>query len=142
MNHLSTIVPPDGMNAIGDETMLKHADFVVNQVYSYEDAGDDDEPALIASPCMKVYSIYYSIVVTFIPTSFHNSLSSGHHQAGRHQADGEEKVGREEKRAEEATDFHDGHDNQARQGRLRGDICGTNCGGELLDSDVLKLLIR
>ena len=53
MNHLSTIVPPDGMNAIGDETMLKHADFVVNQVYSYEDAGDDDEPPLIASPCMK-----------------------------------------------------------------------------------------
>ena len=32
LNHLGLIVPPVGMNPIGDETLLRHADFVVNQV--------------------------------------------------------------------------------------------------------------
>lgn len=54
MNHMSQIVPPDGMDTIGDETLIRHADFVVNQVYSYEDAGDDDEELeLVKSPCMR-----------------------------------------------------------------------------------------
>ena len=31
-SHLGLIIPPVGMNPIGDETFLRHADFVVNQV--------------------------------------------------------------------------------------------------------------
>jgi len=53
LNHLGLIVPPEGMNPIGDETLLRHADFVVNQVYSYEDAGDEDEPQLVSLPAMR-----------------------------------------------------------------------------------------
>ena len=32
LNHLGLIVPPEGMNPVSDETLLRHADFVVHQV--------------------------------------------------------------------------------------------------------------
>jgi len=53
LNHLGLIVPPEGMDPIGDETLIRHADFVVHQVYSYEDAADDDEPQLVGLPAMR-----------------------------------------------------------------------------------------
>jgi len=53
LNFLSTIVPPEGLNPMNDEVLLRHADFVVNQVYSYENAGDEDEPDLVSLPAMR-----------------------------------------------------------------------------------------
>ena len=58
------------MNPVSDETLLRHADFVVHQVglhnrrfnwfktcdfqvYSYEDAADEDEPQLVGLPAMR-----------------------------------------------------------------------------------------
>merc|ERR1719228_3121263 len=53
LNHLGLIVPPEGMDPIGDEALIRHADFVVHQVYSYEDAADEDEPQLVGLPAMR-----------------------------------------------------------------------------------------
>ena len=53
LNYLSTVVPPEGLQQLTDEVLLRHADFVVNQVFSYEEAGDEDEVELVKMPAMK-----------------------------------------------------------------------------------------
>merc|ERR1719370_853945 len=53
LNHLTTVVPPEGIARLDDEMLLRHADFVVNQVFSYEEAGDEDEQELVHMPAMK-----------------------------------------------------------------------------------------
>ena len=41
------------MGELNDEMLIKHADFVVHQVYSYEDAGEEDDMKLVNLPAMK-----------------------------------------------------------------------------------------
>merc|ERR1719278_1811133 len=53
LNHLTTVVPPEGIARLDDEMLIRHADFVVNQVFSYEEAGDEYEQELVHMPAMK-----------------------------------------------------------------------------------------
>lgn len=60
VNHLvflcpQTTVPPAGLNfnCFTEDTLLRHAQFVVEQVESYDEAGDSDEQPIIVTPCMR-----------------------------------------------------------------------------------------
>lgn len=50
-----TTVPPAGLNfnCFTEDTLLRHAQFVVEQVESYDEAGDSDESPIIVTPCMR-----------------------------------------------------------------------------------------
>lgn len=50
-----TTVPPAGLNfnCFTEDTLLRHAQFVVEQVESYDEAGDSDEERIIVTPCMR-----------------------------------------------------------------------------------------
>lgn len=50
-----TAVPPAGLNfnCFTEDTLLRHAQFVVEQVESYDEAGDSDEQPIIVTPCMR-----------------------------------------------------------------------------------------
>ena len=39
LNSISEAVPPEGMDPMGDETIQKHAEFIVNQVSSFHICG-------------------------------------------------------------------------------------------------------
>lgn len=53
--HPQTTVPPAGLNfnCFTEDTLLRHAQFVVEQVESYDEAGDSDEQPIIVTPCMR-----------------------------------------------------------------------------------------
>lgn len=53
--YLQTTVPPAGLNfnCFTEDTLLRHAQFVVEQVESYDEAGDSDEQPIIVTPCMR-----------------------------------------------------------------------------------------
>ena len=48
-------MPPAGLNfnSFTEDTLLRHAQFVVEQVESYDEAGDQDEQPIIVTPCMR-----------------------------------------------------------------------------------------
>ncbi|NWW20867.1 DNMT1 methyltransferase, partial [Falcunculus frontatus] len=50
-----TTVPPAGLNfnRFTEDSLLRHAQFVVEQVESYDEAGDSDEPPVLITPCMR-----------------------------------------------------------------------------------------
>lgn len=52
---LQTTVPPSAINVnrFTEDSLLRHAQFVVSQVESYDDAKDDDETPIFLSPCMR-----------------------------------------------------------------------------------------
>uniref|UniRef100_A0A4W4H127 DNA (cytosine-5)-methyltransferase 1 n=1 Tax=Electrophorus electricus TaxID=8005 RepID=A0A4W4H127_ELEEL len=55
LNKIETTVPPAGLNfnRFTEDTLLRHAQFVVEQVESYDEAGDSDEQPIIVTPCMR-----------------------------------------------------------------------------------------
>uniref|UniRef100_A0A8C5HDQ3 DNA (cytosine-5)-methyltransferase n=1 Tax=Gouania willdenowi TaxID=441366 RepID=A0A8C5HDQ3_GOUWI len=55
LNKIETTVPPAGLNfnCFTEDTLLRHAQFVVEQVESYDEAGDPDEQPIIVTPCMR-----------------------------------------------------------------------------------------
>ena len=45
---------PEGMPPLSNESLVNHASFVVGQVTSYEDAGDEDEERfMVDAPCIR-----------------------------------------------------------------------------------------
>ena len=50
-----TTVPPCmlNLNRFTEDSLLRHAQFVVEQVESYDRAGDSDEQPIFLSPCMR-----------------------------------------------------------------------------------------
>ena len=45
---------PDDMSPLTNESLINHGSFVVGQVTSYEDAGDEDEERfMVDMPCMR-----------------------------------------------------------------------------------------
>ncbi|RMC22531.1 hypothetical protein DUI87_00468 [Hirundo rustica rustica] len=40
-------------NRFTEDSLLRHAQFVVEQVESYDEAGDSDEPPVLITPCMR-----------------------------------------------------------------------------------------
>ncbi|XP_053320799.1 DNA (cytosine-5)-methyltransferase 1 isoform X2 [Spea bombifrons] len=55
LNKIETTVPPSGLNfnRFTEDSLLRHAQFVVEQVESYDEAGDSDEQPIIITPCMR-----------------------------------------------------------------------------------------
>ncbi|XP_010775793.1 DNA (cytosine-5)-methyltransferase 1 [Notothenia coriiceps] len=55
LNKIETTVPPAGLNfnRFTEDTLLRHAQFVVEQVESYDEAGDTDEQPIVVTPCMR-----------------------------------------------------------------------------------------
>ncbi|NXP70768.1 DNMT1 methyltransferase, partial [Ramphastos sulfuratus] len=55
LNRIETTVPPAGLNfnRFTEDSLLRHAEFVVEQVESYDEAGDSDEPPVLITPCMR-----------------------------------------------------------------------------------------
>ncbi|KAH9507553.1 DNA (cytosine-5)-methyltransferase 1 [Bulinus truncatus] len=53
INKIQTTVPPAGLTSLSEDSLLQHAQFLVDQVQSYDDAAEDDEFLLIATPCMR-----------------------------------------------------------------------------------------
>ena len=61
---LQTTVPPSGFPKLTEESLLKHAQFVCDQVLSFESASDaSDMTSLITTPCMR--SLIHLAGVTF-----------------------------------------------------------------------------
>lgn len=55
INKIETTVPPStlGLNRFTEDSLLRHAQFVVEQVESYDAAGDSDELPIFLTPCMR-----------------------------------------------------------------------------------------
>nr|XP_023408217.1 DNA (cytosine-5)-methyltransferase 1 isoform X3 [Loxodonta africana] len=55
INKIETTVPPSGLNLnrFTEDSLLRHAQFVVEQVESYDEAGDSDEQPIFLTPCMR-----------------------------------------------------------------------------------------
>ncbi|KAL1781550.1 DNA (cytosine-5)-methyltransferase 1 [Sigmodon hispidus] len=55
INKIETTVPPAAinLNRFTEDSLLRHAQFVVDQVESYDDAKDSDEPPIFLTPCMR-----------------------------------------------------------------------------------------
>ncbi|KAM5238057.1 DNA (cytosine-5)-methyltransferase 1 [Ctenodactylus gundi] len=55
INKIETTVPPStiNLNRFTEDSLLRHAQFVVGQVESYDDAKDSDEQPIFLSPCMR-----------------------------------------------------------------------------------------
>uniref|UniRef100_A0A4W3HR48 DNA (cytosine-5)-methyltransferase 1 n=1 Tax=Callorhinchus milii TaxID=7868 RepID=A0A4W3HR48_CALMI len=55
LNKIETTVPPAGLSfsRFTEDSLLRHAQFVVEQVESYDEAGDVDEQPIIIIPCMR-----------------------------------------------------------------------------------------
>ena len=50
-----TAVPPPSIGCVGftEDNLLRHAQFIVEQVESYDQFGDADEELLLVTPCMR-----------------------------------------------------------------------------------------
>ena len=48
-----TTVPPAGLQSFTEDSLLRHAQFVVDQIQSYDDAAAEDEQLLIVTPCTR-----------------------------------------------------------------------------------------
>ncbi|KAF6093387.1 DNA methyltransferase 1 [Phyllostomus discolor] len=55
INKIETTVPPSvlNLNRFTEDSLLRHAQFVVEQVESYDAAGDSDEQPIFLTPCMR-----------------------------------------------------------------------------------------
>ncbi|VTJ54110.1 Hypothetical predicted protein [Marmota monax] len=55
INKIETTVPPStiNLNRFTEDSLLRHAQFVVSQVESYDDAKDSDEQPIFLTPCMR-----------------------------------------------------------------------------------------
>lgn len=51
--NFQTVVPQYGIASFGEDALLKHAQFIVDQVSGYDDLGDDEEMRLLLTPCMR-----------------------------------------------------------------------------------------
>lgn len=53
LNQLEVAPPPQGIAKFTEDALLRNAQFIVDQVQSYDVTADDDEPVLIATQCMR-----------------------------------------------------------------------------------------
>ena len=50
---LQTTVPPKGLASLTEDSLLRHAQFICDQVLSFDNSGGANEDLLITSPCMR-----------------------------------------------------------------------------------------
>jgi DNA (cytosine-5)-methyltransferase 1 len=48
-----TVVPPSGFATLSEDSLLRHAQFVCDQVLSFDNSAGANEDLLITSPCMR-----------------------------------------------------------------------------------------
>ncbi|XP_023289399.1 DNA (cytosine-5)-methyltransferase 1 [Orussus abietinus] len=53
LNKLQTAVPPKGVSNFTEDSLLRHAQFVCDQVLSFDTSAKPEDPLLIVSPCMR-----------------------------------------------------------------------------------------
>ncbi|XP_012254092.2 DNA (cytosine-5)-methyltransferase 1-like isoform X2 [Athalia rosae] len=53
LNKLQITVPPKGHSRLTEDTLLRHAQFVCDQVQSFDSSAKSDENLLITTPCMR-----------------------------------------------------------------------------------------
>lgn len=53
LNHIQTLVPPEGVEKFTEESLLRHAQFIIDQVVSFDSARAAYEDPLVVSPCMR-----------------------------------------------------------------------------------------
>ncbi|XP_028404799.1 DNA (cytosine-5)-methyltransferase 1-like isoform X2 [Dendronephthya gigantea] len=53
LNRIETAVPPEGTSRLTEDILLKHAQFLVEQVENFDSAGEEDELPLLITPCMR-----------------------------------------------------------------------------------------
>ncbi|GFS20276.1 DNA (cytosine-5)-methyltransferase [Elysia marginata] len=61
LNRIQTTVPPPGLTGVvsfTEDSFLRHAQFVVDQVQSYDDAAAEDESLLITTPCVSAARLW------------------------------------------------------------------------------------
>ncbi|XP_033200860.1 DNA (cytosine-5)-methyltransferase PliMCI [Bombus vancouverensis nearcticus] len=53
LNKLQTIVPPKGLARFTEDSLLRYAQFICDQVISFDASARPEDPLLITSPCMR-----------------------------------------------------------------------------------------
>ncbi|XP_061936653.1 DNA (cytosine-5)-methyltransferase PliMCI-like isoform X1 [Apis cerana] len=53
LNKFQTIVPPKNMSKFTEDSLLRHAQFICDQVLSFDNSADPEDTLLITSPCMR-----------------------------------------------------------------------------------------
>ncbi|PBC25685.1 DNA (cytosine-5)-methyltransferase PliMCI [Apis cerana cerana] len=53
LNKLQTIVPPKGLSRFTEDSLLRYAQFICDQVISFDASAGPEDPLLITSPCMR-----------------------------------------------------------------------------------------
>ncbi|XP_012137658.2 DNA methyltransferase 1a isoform X2 [Megachile rotundata] len=53
LNRLQTIVPPKGLTKFTEDSLLRHAQFICDQVLSFDNSASSNETLLITTPCMR-----------------------------------------------------------------------------------------
>lgn len=53
LNKIQTTVPLYGITSFTEDTLLRHSQWVVDQVESYDEAADEDETLLVTVPCVR-----------------------------------------------------------------------------------------
>lgn len=53
MQFLQTVVPPEGMRKFTEDSLLRHAQFICDQVLSFDESAGSKDSLLITNPCMR-----------------------------------------------------------------------------------------
>ncbi|XP_071039220.1 DNA (cytosine-5)-methyltransferase PliMCI isoform X2 [Parasteatoda tepidariorum] len=53
LNKLENTVPPQGISTFSEDSLLRHAQFIVDQIESYDSAANEYDPILIVSPAIR-----------------------------------------------------------------------------------------
>uniref|UniRef100_A0A1B6LRH7 RFTS domain-containing protein n=1 Tax=Graphocephala atropunctata TaxID=36148 RepID=A0A1B6LRH7_9HEMI len=81
LNKLQTTVPPFGTSTLTEDSLLRHAQFVCDQVLSFDTGSDSTDDLLITSPCMR--ALVKLAGVTVRPCAISSSgTNSGRNLAG------------------------------------------------------------
>lgn len=48
-----TTVPPKGLSALTEDSLLRHAQFICDQVQSFDAAADSPDNPMVTTPCMR-----------------------------------------------------------------------------------------
>lgn len=69
---MQTTVPPKGLSTLTEDSLLRHAQFICDQVQSFDAAADMSEIQLITTPCMR--AIVKLAGVTFGKRYFYHTM--------------------------------------------------------------------
>ena len=53
LNKIETTVPYQGMTSFTEDSLLRHSQFIVDQIQSFDSSADDDDVLLVTVPCVR-----------------------------------------------------------------------------------------